>query len=84
MHTVTLTYFAAAKAAAQGTATQEFQAETIAQALKAAAQQHGAEFERVLGLCSFLVNGARATEDALAMPLQGDTRVDVLPPFAGG
>lgn len=43
---------------------------------------YGAEFERILGRCSLLVNGTRATDDAV--PLSGGDTVDVLPPFAGG
>jgi len=45
-------------------------------------QRYGAEFARVLGLCSLLVNGARATDDVV--PLSATDSVDVLPPFAGG
>lgn len=45
-------------------------------------QRYGAEFARVLGLCSLLVNGARATDDAVQ--LTATDSVDVLPPFAGG
>ena len=44
--------------------------------------EYGAGFERVLALCSLLVNGARATDDAVTLT-EFDT-VDVLPPFAGG
>ncbi|KFF58880.1 hypothetical protein JF66_15350 [Cryobacterium sp. MLB-32] len=43
---------------------------------------YGPEFARVLGLCSLLVNGARAADDAV--PLSATDSVDVLPPFAGG
>ena len=42
----------------------------------------GPEFARVLTLCSLLVNGARATDDATSLP--DTSTVDVLPPFAGG
>ena len=44
--------------------------------------RYGPEFARVLGLCSLLVNGARAADDAA--PLADTDTVDVLPPFAGG
>ncbi|TFD33040.1 MoaD/ThiS family protein [Cryobacterium cryoconiti] len=43
---------------------------------------YGAEFERILGRCSLLVNGTRATDDTVT--LSGGDTVDVLPPFAGG
>ncbi len=38
--------------------------------------------KEVLGRCSFLIDGAGNT--AMDSPLVGVTRVDVLPPFAGG
>ena len=38
-------------------------------------------FAEVLERCTFLVDGASATEDAV---LADASRVDVLPPFAGG
>lgn len=41
------------------------------------------ELERVLGLCSVLVNGVRADDCGAVLPA-GDVMVDVLPPFAGG
>jgi molybdopterin synthase sulfur carrier subunit len=45
-------------------------------------RRYGSEFERVLGRCSILVNGQRATDDAT--PLAPTDALDVLPPFAGG
>ncbi|WP_243695256.1 MoaD/ThiS family protein [Agromyces protaetiae] len=52
-------------------------------ALRAAlVARHGAALERVLGRCSFLVDGVRAGEASVRIP-DGAT-VDVLPPFAGG
>ena len=41
----------------------------------------GMSFAEVLERCTFLVDGASASEDAV---LSGASRVDVLPPFAGG
>lgn len=41
----------------------------------------GMTLAEVFGRCSFLVDGARSDE---SQPLAGATRVDVLPPFAGG
>ncbi len=38
--------------------------------------------ERVLGVCSFLIDGVRAGTLETAIP--PNARVDVLPPFAGG
>lgn len=46
---------------------------------------HGVELERVLGLCSFLLNGQNADPGAALAPGEdGGIQVDVLPPFAGG
>ena len=42
----------------------------------------GMSLKEVLGRCSFLIDGAGNT--AMYSPLAGVTRVDVLPPFAGG
>lgn len=84
METVTLRYFAAIAAAAgvdEEKATLNG-ASTVADVLGDAARRHGAEFERVLGLCSLLHNTV-AVHDRSARLAGGDT-LDVLPPFAGG
>ena len=73
-------FAAAAEAAAVDAAT--IDAATIGALRAGLTTRYGAEFERVLGRCSLLVNGARATDDAA--PLSGSDTVDVLPPFAGG
>lgn len=44
--------------------------------------RHGHEMTRVLGLCSFLLDGRVA--DPSAEISAGGARIDVLPPFAGG
>lgn len=75
-------YFAGAADAA---ATEEdtFQGPvSVAELCDALARRHGAEFERVLGLCSLMVDGARADDEAAVV--QDAATVDVLPPFAGG
>jgi sulfur-carrier protein len=54
---------------------------TIAGLLVALGSTHP-EADRILGRCSFLVNG-RSTTDR-AHPLADGDRVDVLPPFSGG
>lgn len=77
----TVRFFAgAAEAASVDTAVIE--AATIGELRARLVIDFGAEFERVLALCSLLVNGARATDDAVTVAAR-DT-VDVLPPFAGG
>ncbi len=80
MARVTLRYWAAAKAAA-GVAEEVLDGGTLDQVLDDVAQRHGAELARVLGRCSFLVQGVRARRDTRLS--DGDV-VEVLPPFAGG
>ncbi|TFC91539.1 MoaD/ThiS family protein [Cryobacterium sinapicolor] len=77
----TIRFFAAAaEAAAVDAATLDIA--TIGDLRTRLTVRYGAEFERVLGRCSLLVNGTRATDDAV--PLSDSDTVDVLPPFAGG
>lgn len=79
-------YFAAARAAA-GRAQDTAEAATLGELLDVLRQRHtgsteaGMSFAEVLERCTFLVDGASATEDAV---LGRASRVDVLPPFAGG
>jgi molybdopterin converting factor small subunit len=76
-----LRFFAgAAEAAGADSATVD--ASTIGELRAALGERYGSEFVRVLGLCSLLVNGTRATDDTILLT-PTDT-VDVLPPFAGG
>lgn len=77
----TLRFFAGAAEAA-GTDTASFDVGTIGELRTILADRYGSDFVRVLGLCSVLVNGARATDDTVA--LAATDAVDVLPPFAGG
>lgn len=76
-----LRFFAGAAEAAQ-TETATLNAGTIGELRTELGERYGNEFVRVLGLCSLLVNGARATDDAVA--LSPTDAIDVLPPFAGG
>jgi molybdopterin converting factor small subunit len=76
-----LRFFAGAAEAAQAD-TASLDASTIGELRAALGERYGSEFQRVLGLCSLLVNGTRATDDAITLA-PTDT-VDVLPPFAGG
>jgi len=83
MTTVTLRFFAAARAAA-GTSERTVSDEgplTIAGAI-GLAHAGAADYDEVTSRCSFLVNGI-ATTDREKLLTDGDT-VDVLPPFAGG
>lgn len=58
---------------------------TIADLSAHAGAKHGAELSRVLGLCTFLLDG-QAAEPGTPLATSGASavRVDVLPPFAGG
>ena len=77
----TLRFFAGAAEAAQ-TDTATLNASTIGELRAELGERYGRDFMRVLGLCSLLVNGARASDDTFTLA-PSDT-VDVLPPFAGG
>jgi molybdopterin converting factor small subunit len=76
-----LRFFAGAAEAAH-TDSATLDAGTIGELRAELGERYGSEFMRVLGLCSLLVNGTRATDDAITLA-PTDT-VDVLPPFAGG
>jgi sulfur-carrier protein len=80
----TLRYWAAAKAAA-GTHEEPYDAVTLAEAVAAARDGRGAEFARVVGRSSFLIDGdpvGSRPHESVALPEGGV--VEVLPPFAGG
>lgn len=81
MSAVTVRYFAAA-AEAVGADQESYQGDTLGSLREAMARRHGSAADPVLLRCSWLVDGTRADDPALALP-EGAT-VDVLPPFAGG
>lgn len=84
MVSVTVRYFAAARAAA-GVETEDVDVPpgaTVDILLKTVRAQHGDELGRVLDRCSFLLDEV-AVRDRDA-PLHDGALVDVLPPFAGG
>ena len=86
MSTVTVRYWAAARAAAGVAEEQHTDVATLADLLSACRARHpGAALDRVLAACSFLVDehpvGTRAHADVL---LPEQAVVEVLPPFAGG
>ena len=85
MATVTIRYWAGARDAA-GTETDVVDAPSVAEALaRAAADRPGdAEYARVIGLCSFLVDGRRLGDRDRTRPLTGPVEIEALPPFAGG
>ncbi len=77
--TVTVRYWAAARAAA-GRASETREASTLADVVRQVGDGRP-ELARVLGICSFLVDGSRVGQSA---PLPDGAVVDALPPFAGG
>ncbi|MFD3563706.1 MoaD/ThiS family protein [Streptomyces sp. NPDC058686] len=82
----TIRYWAAAKAAA-GTAEEPYRATTLAEALEHARSRHDdrPRLARVLGYCSFLVDGRPVgARDHASVRLSQEGTVEVLPPFAGG
>lgn len=84
METVSLFYWAGAKAAA-GVGSESVPASTVAEALQTVlANRSDPAFSRVVQACSLLVDGVAAAPDDLERSLSGPVRVDVLPPFAGG
>jgi len=78
---VTVNYFAAARAAA-GSATETVEADNLAELIAGASERHGPGLAKVLGVCSFLIDGVRVSDQDAALP--AGSSVDVLPPFAGG
>jgi molybdopterin synthase sulfur carrier subunit len=82
--TITVRYFAAARAAA-GVEVDKVQVPsdaTVADLLDALRAEHGPELAGVLRRCSYLLDEV-AVRDHTA-PLADATTLDVLPPFAGG
>lgn len=72
-------YFAAAAEAA-GIEEESLDAATVGELKTLLAERYGAPMQKVLAAGSFLVNGVVSRDDATPLV----TRVDVLPPFAGG
>jgi len=79
MAEITIRYFAAARAAA-GESTATAQADSVKELIDIVSVGRP-ELARVLGICSFLLDGKRVD---LAAPLSDGAQVDALPPFAGG
>ena len=79
--TVTVRYFAGARAAA-GVETEQRSAASLDELVLGLAAAHGEKLARVLPACSFLVDGTTTRDRASA--LSPGAVVDVLPPFAGG
>lgn len=80
----TVRYWAAARAAA-GVREEHVEAETLAKALHLVRERHDAEFSRLLGICSLVVDEVPlGRRDPAEVPLRQNSVIEVLPPFAGG
>ena len=81
--TITLRYFAAARAAAGSECEQlAVRAGATVGELVDTLGGRSPEFARVLSRCSYLCDGMAVRDQA--QPLQAGNTIDVLPPFAGG
>jgi sulfur-carrier protein len=82
--TITVRYFAAARAAAgvEADKVQVPSAATVADLLDAVRAGHGPELTRVLARCSYLLDEVAVRDHGA--PIGEATTLDVLPPFAGG
>lgn len=79
-----LVYWAGAKAAA-GTSAETWPASSIGAALRAAAERRAdPRFDRLLSVCTVLIDGVVVRADQLDTPLSGSVRAEILPPYAGG
>lgn len=84
MPSVTVRYFAGARAAA-GVPSEDLEltdGATVADVLDLVTTRHGEKLGKVLAACSFLLDSV-AVRDRTA-PLPSNAELDVLPPFAGG
>ena len=80
--TITVRYFAAARAAA-GVETERLDVSgTVDDAIRAIREHHGAGLGRVLDRCSFLLDEVAVRDRSTVVP--AGATLDVLPPFAGG
>jgi len=77
---ITVRYFAAAADAAGREEEQLTGMSTVAELKSALVERYGDAMARVLASGSFLVDGVVSRDDARSL----GSRVDVLPPFAGG
>jgi sulfur-carrier protein len=81
--TITVRYFAAARAAA-GSESEQLRVRsgaTVEEVVDGLGERNQ-ELARILSRCSFLCDGVAVRDQA--QPLPAGTTVDVLPPFAGG
>jgi molybdopterin synthase sulfur carrier subunit len=82
--TVTVRYFAAARAAA-GMENESLRlpaGSTVNDTIAGMRERHGEALTKVLGRCSFLLDEVAVRDRSVAVP--DGALLDVLPPFAGG
>jgi molybdopterin converting factor small subunit len=83
--TVTVRYFAGARAAAgipEETIRVPGSGVTVAHVIEAVLSRHPDGLPRVVTACSFLLDGVAVRDRAI--PVADGAQLDVLPPFAGG
>lgn len=81
----TLLLFAQAREAAGGTRSVDVDGDSAGEVLKQATERFGEEFERVLSVCSILVDGATIPRNRLwDTPISSGAEIAVLPPVSGG
>lgn len=81
---VELAFWAGARAVA-GTASERWAAGSIEEALQAAARQRqDPRFDRLLAVCTVLVDGVVVHADRRGDPIRASVKAEILPPFAGG
>jgi molybdopterin converting factor small subunit len=78
---VTVRYWAAARAAA-GAAEEQTGPGTLDDVAARLAERHGERLARILGYCTFLLDGTALRDRST--PLPAGSVLEVLPPFAGG
>jgi sulfur-carrier protein len=79
---LTVRYFAGARAAVNGVSTEPAEATSLAELTQLLTNRHGERLGLVLKAASFLVDGLTCHDRHAPLP-EGAT-IDVLPPFAGG
>ena len=79
-----LVFWAGAKAVA-GVAAENWAVNSVGAALRAAAERrHDERFDRLLRVCTVLVDGVVVHPADYDLVREGSVRAEVLPPFAGG
>jgi molybdopterin converting factor small subunit len=80
--TLTVRYFAGARAAVNGVSSEPADAGSLDELIQLLTDRHGERLGVVLKVASFLVDGLSCHDRRAALPTAAT--IDVLPPFAGG